>query len=315
MNKKLHPLEQWLYEEVPVDALCLYRIGLGMLIVVECLLRLPHTVEFFSNQGFHLGPLAGLAPAPLAAMTLSFALIFFAMMVMAGYLTRLALAITLGLWSYFFLVDMINEKAAHSIVMVMLGFLLFSDCDARFSVDDWLRRRRQLKRKNGRTSIFVQRLMQVYFLQGYFFSGLVKVMNPDWISGVVLQRIFMGRWATPLAVKLSGVLGSTAFHLLSLCVIIYETILSPLLWVRSVRAAVIIAGICFHLTTSLTLHVGSLSWHFILALVFLFPDPRTVRRVLEKISGQDWTLTNMNHIVQFNHALAKSRRKDPSKNH
>lgn len=283
MKKENGPFTQWLYGEVPVDGVCLYRAGLGLIIVVESILRLPYAVEFFSNQGFHVGPLAAFAPSPFAAVALSLALIFFAILVTVGYLTRPVLIMTLVLWSYLFLIDLINEKAAHSITIVMLFFLLFSQCDARYSVDDWLRRRRKLPRKKGTASFFVQRLMQVYILQGYFFSGLVKVINPDWISGVTLQRILMGRWATSLGVWLSGVLPFPVFQLGSLLVILFESIASPLLLVPGVRAAVIVAGICFHLAISAALHVGSLSGHYILALLVLFPDPHDVRRAAQRV--------------------------------
>ena len=98
--------------EAPVDAVCLYRAGLGTILFGISLLWLPHTTELFSSETFHLGPLSDHAPAPSMAFALCVALAITSLGVALGFLTRLSLLVTLGLWTFLYAIDTINEKLA-----------------------------------------------------------------------------------------------------------------------------------------------------------------------------------------------------------
>ena len=61
--------EDFLHRPIPVEPLCLYRVGVGILLFLEAATWLPHTRELFSSDGFHLPlwPLVHPSPALAAA--------------------------------------------------------------------------------------------------------------------------------------------------------------------------------------------------------------------------------------------------------
>ncbi len=261
---------------VLLDALCLYRAGIGLLLGAEAATWLPHTTELFSADGFHLGFLARFAPPPALAFGLCLLLVLGAAAVAIGWHTRTAVAATLLLWFFLYGIDQINEKSLHSIAIVVLAILLFSPCGARYSCDDWLRRRRGLPRHPDLACALPLRLLQLEFAQVYFFAGIAKIFSPGWVDATVLTRALASHWATGVGVWASGWLPDLALRLAALLVVLYEVLAPFLLFVRWARPWVIGVGVMFHVGIQAALFVGFLGLHFLLALLLLYPDPAVV---------------------------------------
>jgi hypothetical protein len=261
---------------VPVDSVCVYRTGFGLLLCVEVLGWLPHATELFSNDGFHLGPLAHLAPPPPIAAALCIALAATSACVSLGLYTRAATVATLILWLFLYGIDHINEKAISTIVAVVLLILCWAPCGARYALDS---RRRKSPAPEVMCALPL-RLLQLQFAQVYFFSGIAKLNNHAWVNGTVPAQVLTGRWATELGVWLSGHLPTLAGRIAGLGTILYELLAGWLLFVPWARPWVIAAGVLFHLGIQATLQIGTLGAHFVWALLVLFPDPETVRRLL-----------------------------------
>jgi hypothetical protein len=276
----LSRLEGALHREIPVEAIAVYRAGVGLLIFLEGCTWLGHTRELFSSDGFRL-PHGAIVPLPAPfALLVSAALVVAALAMTLGLFTRATNACVLVLWTFLVEEDGIDQKAIHVILVVVLVLLLFSPSGAAFSLDALRRRTPQARTCRA----FVYRLIQLEFAQVYFFAGLTKMTTPSWVSGDVLFHVFSGRWATPLGIWISGWLSPLAARAGALGTILYELFAPVLLFVPCVRPWVITAGVLFHLGIQATLSIGFLGPHFLLALLVLFPEPEAVRSVL------DWML-------------------------
>ena len=275
------------HAQVSVIPLCLYRCGFGLLLCAEAISWLPYTKELFSSEGFHLSRLAPLAPDPIFAFLLCLLLVVTTFCIAMGFLTKFSISLSLILWIFFFMLDHINEKALHSLVIAIMVILLCSPSQARYSLDDWFRKRRQQKRLPDQMCIFPQRLLQMVFVQSYLGAGLVKISSSSWVSGRVLGEILTSRWATDVGVWISGWMPVFGFQWISVSIIMYELMGGIFLFIPALRPFVICFGVAFHVGISLTLQVGFLGWHFIWALLILFSEDfaRAIERVINTIKN------------------------------
>jgi uncharacterized membrane protein YphA (DoxX/SURF4 family) len=239
--------------------------------------------ELFSTDGFHVANWSWVpVPAPPVALTMSLTLVLSSLMLALGLWTRFALILTLFLWSYFYGLDTINEKAAQTISIICMSILLFSACDNRLSLDNFLRRRRGLPQKPAQTSVFFLRLLQIEFAQIYFFSGISKMSNPDWVNGNAFYYILNSRWATDLGIFLSANHPDLVARIGGLGTILFELFQGLFLFIPPLRPVAIAMGVMFHTGIQLTLWIGTLGAHFILALVILFPEPESWAWLISK---------------------------------
>src|SRR5690349_6346616 len=128
--KLLLTSDVWNKEE-SIVALCLFRLGFLLIVCAQAINWLPFTKELFSDQGFHQGFLSAWAPTPLLAKVLCIFLIVASFSAAVGFRTRTSLFITLFVWTFFFLIDQINEKALDTIAIINFIILLCSQSGAR----------------------------------------------------------------------------------------------------------------------------------------------------------------------------------------
>lgn len=264
--------------------LSLYRAGFGALLCVESLTRLPYAPELFSSDGFHQGFWAASAPSPLVSYLLCFVLVLSAGAMALGLYTRIATAITLCVWGFLYAVDQVNEKALHTIVVVVMAMLLSSDSGARFSLDDRRRIARGLARSPETGCAMPLRLLQLQFAQIYFFAGVGKLFSNGWITGNVLSGSLSSRWSTSFGLWLAGQMTDWMARVGGLGVTLYEILAPFLLFVPWARPWVLVVGLSLHLGIQLTLGIGFLGWHFILALLVLYPSDETMEYVFKRIT-------------------------------
>ncbi len=265
--------DHWLGTTDPLP-LALYRAGFGALLCVECLTRLPYAEELYSSVGFHRSAIGAWAPPPVLAYALVLVAALGAAAISLGWRTRVASVVTLAVWTWLQAIDQINEKALHSIFVVVLALLALSDAGAARSLD---------ARRAGGDAAEVWatplRLLQLQFAQVYFFAGIAKLFATGWITGTVLQLSLSSRWASDTGLWVATWLPDVAVRLLALFTVIYELVGPWLLFVPWARPWVIAFGVSFHFGIQSTLSIGWLGAHFILALVTLYPEPTTWRRL------------------------------------
>jgi hypothetical protein len=290
--------------QVPVDSICIYRAGFGLLVSLEALTWLPYSEELFSSAGFHLGPLADLAPPPFAASLLCALLALSAFCVAIGLRTKTSLVMTTGLWLYLYAIDFIQERAISTIAMVVMVVLLFAPCGRRYSVDDWLVRRLGARRRPASICVFPMRLLQLEFAQVYFFASLTKLVNHEWSNGTIFERSLESRWATDFGVWISGWLPHAVAVACAQLVMFYELLAGFLLFVPAARPWVIAAGMLFHLGIQATLSIRTLGFHFMWALLCLYPDPAAIATLAGRLGG--WLPARFTRGAAVSHVVRSS---------
>ncbi len=267
--------------------LALIRIALGLIVLIETLIHLPYTLELYSNLGFHQGQWP--APPPWLAYTFVIAALVGAAMITLGWRTRTALLAIFVIRAYLLGVDSINEKAASSLILVLILTLLFSEAGKCWSID--------AKVAKSSSNLSVSKLplyyLQFHFAQMYFFAGIVKMLHPEWPSGVALSRILLSRWSTDWGTYIGLSLPIEGMRLLSLATIVFEITAPWLLFFSKARFFVIPLGLAFHLGIQMSLSVGTLGPLFWLALILIFPSAETI---LSRVSKLENMVTHMKRL-------------------
>jgi hypothetical protein len=259
------------FGETDALPLVLYRIGFGTLLFTEAIHRLSYTTELFSSEGFHLPAIPVPIPGPAGAFWLVVASGISALALAVGARSRIAAVVTALTWAWLYCIDQINERALHSIVIMVAVLLAISDSGTMWSLD--------AKRLGTRVTAWATplRLLQLQFAQIYFFAGVGKLYSEGWVEGEVLHRSMSSRWATPLGLWVAHAMPTVGWRALGLSTILYEMVGTWLLFVPWARRYVIAVGFGFHIGIELCLHVGWLGWHFALTL---FTDPAWLRLVI-----------------------------------
>ena len=140
------------------------------------------------------------------------------------------------------------------------------------------------------------RLLQLQFAQVYFFAGLTKVFAAGWPAGTVLSLSLSSRWATEFGLWLAPQTPEVVTRALSIVTILYELVGPWLLFVPWARPWVIALGLSLHLGIQCALGVGWLGPHFALALVTLYAEPESLRRIYCRVVAFFWAFRHDAHI-------------------
>jgi uncharacterized membrane protein YphA (DoxX/SURF4 family) len=254
------------------------RIAFGGLSVVYLLRLLPYVETQFSSLGW-LRDIQQIAvqnggswslffiQAGAQATTLAYAIVWMgiiaACMLMIGWQSRLAAAITWLIWVSLWNRNPLLLDGDDAILKLMCFYLMLSSCGNCWSVDACL----QIKPQQ--VSVWPLRLIQFQIALIYFVSGWVKFHSPEWLDGTIMQYVLIhpqySRWDgwsfidNPL---LSGVLVALAGF------IRWWELLFPFLLInpRSRKISLLI-GILFHSGLLLTMN---LRW-FPVIMLSLYP--------------------------------------------
>lgn len=263
--------------------LALIRMALGLIILVETCVQLPYTRELYSNLGFHQGHWP--APPLWLASVLMGAALLGAAMIALGWRTRMALFCTFIIRGYLLGIDSINEKAATTLILVILIALLVSEAGKCWSLD--AKPANPGKAAKSGNCHLVSKLpiyyLQFHFAQMYFFAGIVKILHPEWPAGVALSRILLSRWSTDLGSYLGHTMPIEGMRLMSLATIAFEIAAPWLLLLTQARIFVIPVALAFHLGIQMTLSVGTLGPLFLLALLLIFPGADPIIGIFKKV--------------------------------
>jgi hypothetical protein len=160
-------------------------------------------------------------------------------------------------------------------------FLAFSPCGAVCSLDALIRRRRGLPHPT-KVIPWAQRLIQYQFVVIYACSFLWKIKGQSWRDGTALFYVWhlreLQRFPVPSIFR-----ANAAIHLESWAVMIFELGFPLLIWFKSFRAPLLIAGLTFHLTMEYALNIPMFQWDMISAYV-LFVDPDSFERRINLLS-------------------------------
>ncbi len=221
---------------IDLRSLAVLRMGLGLIIVWDVLVRVPWLDPFYSDKSFFTRELSQISNHPSAWSlywldgSISYAAILFgatiiaAVSLLVGFRTRLATLVCLIL-VYSMSVRMpLSLDAGHVLLRMLLFWSLFLPIGAKWSIDARLSSRPLLG--DSVTSISSAAIM-IQFASMYFFSGLAKCNSEWWFGDAIRQSLSLEMYAWPLATVIRDL---PSWLLLSMGrLIVITEVLGPLL--------------------------------------------------------------------------------------
>src|SRR5690606_10120359 len=164
-------------------------------------------------------------------------------LMVVGLLSRVATATAFVIVTYLVFVDMTSFAHNRGFLVWMLGGLAFLPTDRAFSLDARLHRDRPTT--GDLWPVFV---LRVVVTTVYLTSGLTKLANPDWRSGLVLwDRVNRYAHKIPWDGWVYDVVTSRWFHrVLAPSAIAVEVFIALALWNRRTRAVAMVVAVIFH---------------------------------------------------------------------
>ncbi|MBX3441488.1 MAG: HTTM domain-containing protein [Planctomyces sp.] len=251
-------------EEVPWS-LALLRICLPLVLLVPVLQRWPHVRTLYSSDGapapmwINFGhPDLLPIPGPTLAVALYAALVFCLVATCVGWRTRLSLAATTALYTYFTLLDGITTLTKYTVIAShVLLLLTCSGCGTVWSADALLARGREPRwpgpADGPKCPVWPRRLIAILVGVVYLGAAATKMHTTGYFSGDQMAFWMQTNlnMANPIGERVS--LYPAWLVVASYTVIIWEIVFLFLCWRGWGRTICIALGYMFHLMTGILL--------------------------------------------------------------
>ena len=278
----LQRLEDGLYKQVDPASLAFFRIGFGLIMLVECWRFWEHgwidryyiDPEFyFKYYGFEW-----VAPWPGDGMYWHFGLLaVLSLMIMLGLFYRAAMIVFFFAFTYVFLLDQ-ARYLNHFVLVSMIAFLMMLvPANRIWSLDAVIARR--LRDRPPEVPAWTVWLFVLQFEIMYIYAGIVKIY-PDWLRLEPLAMWLARRADAPLIGPLfleDWVIATGAYG-----VILLHIVGAPLLLFKRTRLPVTVVYFAFHLANHFIFTIGIFPWVAMLGTLMFF-DPDWPRRLAERL--------------------------------
>jgi hypothetical protein len=194
--------EFWFREAAP-HPLAILRIGFGLFLLFYFSLQFRYVAILYGDQGLHM-PLYGTAswpwvlfapPPSWAAHIIYWTLLGSLFLFSIGFFTRAFGTVAFLIYSYYWVLTLFQFGTSFDRLFIFtLGVLTCSGSYKAFSFDMLFRHGSFWAWE--KTSVLAQRILSVQVFMTYVGVGWQKMYLPDWQSGEILIRGFIGRWAT-----------------------------------------------------------------------------------------------------------------------
>lgn len=252
--------------EVPY-ALALVRMVFPIVLMGMILPRWHVVREIFSADGATAQLSSGYGPVDLmpefsgtVAVALYAIMIFAMLTASVGWCTRVSLAISAVLFTYFSMLDYVSTMTKYTVIATHVLFILsLSGCGSLWSVDAWLAGRKR-NYWPGQASVEYQkfpawprRLMQIFIGVVYFGAAITKMHTPLFFTGDMLQYWMQTHinYKHPIGEYMS--LYPIMLVAFAYITIVWETTFIFLCWKGNWRTIMLGLGVMFHFMTTLTL--------------------------------------------------------------
>jgi hypothetical protein len=179
-----------------------------------------------------------------------------------GWCTRVSLAIAFTSYTYLSMLDAVSTITKYSVIAShVLLLLALSQCGAVWSVDSWLKRRRERASQGGlsselaipKSAAWPRRLLQIMIGAVYFGAAMTKLHTPAYFSGdqMVTWMQTNVNFANPVGEWMS--LYSTLIVFFSYIAVVWEVTFIFLCWRGFGRIAMLTLGVMFHVMTTVML--------------------------------------------------------------
>ncbi len=254
-------------KEVPYG-LAIVRMLIPLVLFGTVCTRWSFSRELFSADG---------APAPLGdlfgfynflpfipgtlAVGLFAALGFFLICSCIGWMTRFSLIASVILYTYFCFMDCISMTTKYSAIATHVLFILsLSNCGAIWSVDSWLKGKREkrsfpqyTKYEMPRFEIWPQRLMQILMAVIYFGAGITKLHTAGYLQGDQISYWAMSRYNNPHPMGEFLTMYPILLSVMSYVAIVWEIAFVFIVWQKWGRIIGLAMGAAFHIGTFFSL--------------------------------------------------------------
>ena len=235
-----------------------FRIALGLIILIKLLLLFPFINDLFSEQGMYPLALSQKFVWPRLCLfdylPLDIAPVFFTVMLIitvlftCGLFTRvMSLLMYIGLVSIEYR-NPLPFNSGDRIMLIFLFFGMFASWGETLSLDRWIAKRQGLVQQGKILGPFwATRMMQIQVCMMYFWSTYQKLQSVYWNNGEMMYWVLrnFGRTRFPLPSFFSE--NMIAVNLLTYFALAVEGLFPFLVWSKRTRKYIIPAGILMHL--------------------------------------------------------------------
>lgn len=272
-----------LFERVgDVSALAVLRIALGPVVLVHLspFLADARAGKLYDDHFWHA--YATWVPAPSGEVwaLLLWVGMLSAVLMSLGVLTRLSTTVTFLVVAGNLLLSETHFRHNRAFLAILLFGLALLPTGRTRSFDAWWRRRRHLAALRPEALLWPLVMLRVQVSLVYFASGFSKLVDPDWLGGLVLwDRVVRYQhvihpapgWAVDLLTW------RPLFYVVAPVAVVTELFLAVGLWLPRTRLVAIRVAIVFHLAIELGARVEVFSLAAIAALVIWVTPARRER--------------------------------------
>lgn len=286
-------------------AMAVLRILLGPITLLHLAPFLRDALAGVDYDDHFWAPYVGWAPSPPGAL---WSLVLFggaaaAVLMMLGVLTRLTSTATFVVVAGNLLISETHFHNNRAFLAILLGGLALVPAGRVLSVDAWWRRVRGRTELASPAPTWPLLLLRTQVSLVYLASGISKLVDPDWRSGLVLwdRVVRYQHLLDPLPAWGVDVLTTRSLYwLVAPAAILIELSLGVGLWFARTRLAALWLAILFHLSIEISAKVEVFSYAAIAALVIwvtpaardrvvrLRTDDRAARTFAGAVRALDW---------------------------
>ena len=272
---------------VSTAPLAVFRIVFGVILFFWTLSLLPELSPFFTKTGiFPHQPhytsgawgLLGEFPSKTAVVILWAALLVASIALTLGIFARVAAAVAFVALVSFERRNPYVFNSGDGLIRLLAFYLIFAPASVSLSLASFLRNRREFWTFPMRAA-WPMRLLQIQFSAIYLFAVWDKTRGTTWNNGtavsLALRITDLGRFPVPGFVTHSLLIT----NLLTFGTLVIELSLAVLVWNRTLRPWVLLAGLSLHLGIEYSVRVGFFGLS-ILSMYLLWVPPERLKAVL-----------------------------------
>lgn len=253
-------------EPVRAERLALLRIGVAAVLLLDILANyLPHLGDLYGPNSLGesqvlwqdrpatFWSLLGWVENPSVLHTAAAVWAAAAVLLLLGLCSRVSAAVAWALSQSFLALNPYAHNAGDTVRTIVLLYLVVAPCGAAWSLDRWLRRRRE----PGPVFVYPWPLclLLVQMAVIYINNGVHKLIGPQWRAGsslyYVLGDLTLARWSygelpLPFAVT----------QLLTWGVLVWELAFPLLVFLPSTRTVTLLLGVLLHVGIGLSMELG-----------------------------------------------------------
>ncbi len=258
-----------------VRRLAWLRIALGPITLLHLSPFLRDIADGVYYDDHFWQPYASLLPAPPGEVWAACIVVgaCSAVLMALGAFTRVTTAVTFAVVAGNLLLSETHFRHNRAFLAILLGGLTLLPTGRMLSLDAWWRRVRALSALSTLAPIWPVILLRVQVSLVYFASGFSKLVDPDWVGGLVLwDRVVRYQHVIDPAPGwlVDFLTWRPLYYVVGPGAVLTELFLAVGLWSPRTRRVAIAVAIVFHLAIEISASVEVFSYAAIAALLIWF---------------------------------------------